>query len=176
MDRMRRKAMTRRGTAVWAGAAISALTLSGCASTASTTSAQAATDPGGCTLKADLVKLPGVAAGTSYWDLVVTDTGKTSCTLPAQPGLAVLGPDHEELPVTVNTDPTAEPFLLAAGATAAQAIGYGSDGNPPCDTETAYLRVTPPGAELAFRGGAKHCGADVLVSSGWVAGNYAAPQ
>ncbi|NUP48038.1 MAG: DUF4232 domain-containing protein [Catenulispora sp.] len=173
---MPRTAMTRRGTAVWAGAAISALTLSGCASTAPAVPARAATGSGDCTLKADLGKLPGAAAGTSYWDLVVANTGTTSCTLPAQPGLAVLGPAHEQLPVTVNTDPTAEPFVLAAGATAAQVVGYGSDGNPPCDSETAYLRLTPPGTDLAFRAGAEHCAADVLTSSRWVAGNYAAPR
>ncbi|GAA1963800.1 DUF4232 domain-containing protein [Catenulispora subtropica] len=158
-------------------ATVSVLTLAGCGSATDASPAPAAsTASPGCELKADLVKLHGVAAGTSYWDVVVTNTGKAPCTLPAAPGLAVLGPDKKPLPVTVNRDPDAEPFPLAPGTSAAQAIGYGTDGNPPCDAETTYLRLTPPGVDLAFRGDARHCGNDALVTSTWIAGNHAAPQ
>ncbi|MFD0631851.1 DUF4232 domain-containing protein [Catenulispora yoronensis] len=186
--------MSRRA-AVLAGAAVGTLSLLGCASNPSTSAATATGDQAqgqaqtqgqtqgqsqsqsqSCDLAAQLVKLPGVASGTTYWDLVVTDQGSAACTLPAQPQLAVLGPEHQRIAVKLDADPTAKAFHLAAGASATEAIGYGTDANPPCAVETTYLRLTPPGVDLPFRSGAQHCGDDVLSTGAWVAGNYAPPQ
>jgi len=131
----------------------------------------AGTCPG---LGVKIVPLHGAAAGSTYADLVVDNQGKSACTLPAQPKLEYLDANHKLVRVRVSTDSTANPFTLASGTTAAMAIGYGSDGNPPCDVKIAYIRVTPPGDVVTFDG-RTHCAQDGAVESAWVAGSYAAP-
>lgn len=144
------------------------------ASTAPTTAATAAQT---CSdLTAVTVKLNGVAAGTSYWDVVVTNLGQAACILPPEPQFAVLGPNKKQLPVKVSGDDSGQSFRLEAGASAAMVVGYGSDGNSPCDVEPAYLSITPPGLDLAFDSGAKHCANDALLSEDWVAGKHADPH
>ncbi|MBW8804466.1 MAG: DUF4232 domain-containing protein [Catenulisporales bacterium] len=124
---------------------------------------------------ARLDELPGAAAGSTFWDIVVTNHSTAACTLTAHPAVSVLDQDHQQLPFTVNPDPTAQAMTLAPGASAAAVLAYGSDGNPPCASKTSYLLVTPPGIELTFRD-SPHCEHDVAALSGWVAGEHAAPH
>lgn len=165
--------------ALTAVAAISALTAadSGAGATTGSGTAAGSTDrPESCAgLVARVVPLPGAAMGTRYWDLVVTNHGKTVCTLPASPGLAFAGADHRRQSVHVDTDPDARPYRLAAGASAAMVIRYGSDYDPPCHGPIASVRVTPPGTEQPFDV-AQNCEQGGASETPWVAGTYAAPS
>ncbi|MBS2537075.1 DUF4232 domain-containing protein [Catenulispora sp. NF23] len=125
-------------------------------------------------LVAKIVPLRGAAAGTTFSNLVIVNRGKTSCTLPGQPELDYLGADHLRIPVALSPDQRVPSYRLKPGAWAAMAIGYGTDGNPPCDTKIAYVRVTPPGVVLPFDGGT-HCANDGAYEENWSAGSYAAP-
>jgi hypothetical protein len=162
-------------------AAVSALTLAGCASrptNATATSAMAGGPDraGSCAgVAAKIVPLPGAASGNTFADLVMVNHGTATCALPAKPELQYLGADHKPVPVAVGSDQSAPSHQLAPGASAAMAIDYGSDGNPPCDVKIAYVRVTPPGEDLAFDG-ATHCAHDSVDEEGWVVGSYAAPH
>lgn len=124
---------------------------------------------------ARLDKLPGAAAGSTFWDIVATNHGPAACTLTARTAVTVLDSHHQQLPVTVNPDPAAKAMTLAPGASAAAVLAYASDDNPPCASKTSYLLVTPPGIELAFRD-LPHCEHDVAALAGWVAGEHAAPR
>ena len=126
-------------------------------------------------LSASIVPLAGAASGTTFADLVVVNHGTKTCTLAAQPTLEYFDANHKHLPVTFSSDPSLKPFDLAPGAAATMAVGYGSDGNPPCDTTIASVRVTPPGADLPYAG-ALHCANDITYEQGWVAGIYVAPH
>lgn len=171
----------RTAAGVTAVAAVSALTIAGCASKATDATTASAVSSGrdaagSCTgVAARIVPLPGVASGNTFADLVMVNNGTTTCTLPGKPDLQYLGGDHKSVPVAVSADQSAPSHELAPGASAAMAIDYGSDGNPPCDVRIAYVRVTPPGEDLAFDG-ATHCAHDSVDEEGWVAGSYAAPH
>lgn len=149
----------------------------GTASAGDTSSTAGAAGSSQCAgLDAKMVPLPGAASGNTYADLVVVNHGKTDCMLPAQPELEYLGANHKPLPVGFSSDPDLRtPYKLVPGASAAMVIGYGSGGNPPCDGEIAYVRVTPPGDDLPFEG-RMNCLHDRTNEEGWVAGTYAAPH
>ena len=132
--------------------------------------------PGPCAgLDVKIVPLHGAASGTSFSDLVVVNRGKATCELPGQPEIEYLGADHKPIPVKFSADPSAQPYRLAVGAAAALVIGYGGDGVQPCDTKIAYVRVTPPGNDIAFDG-RTHCEHDGFYEEKWLAGSYAAPH
>lgn len=160
---------------------ISALTIAGCASKATNATTASALSggrdaAGSCSaVAAKIVPLPGVASGNTFADLVMVNHGATTCTLPAKPELQYLGVDHKPMTVAISSDQSAQSHQLAPGASAAMAIDYGSDGNPPCDATIAYVRVTPPGEDIPFDG-ATHCAHDSVDEQGWVAGSYAAPR
>lgn len=172
-------------------AAVGALTVAGCGSPAENVGGAGAALPtttapiGGAAanlkascagLTVQLVPLHGAASGTTFADLVVGNPGKTACQLPARPALQYLDAAHKPIPVENGTGgPAEKPYTLSPGASAAMVIGYSSDGNPPCDAKTAYVRVSPPGAVVTFDG-ATHCAHDTVVEGRWVAGTYAAPS
>ena len=126
-------------------------------------------------LDAQIVQLHGAASGTSFSDLVVVNRGQTTCTLPGQPKIEYLAPSHKTIPVRFSADPSLPSYRLAPGASAAMAIGYGTDGNQPCDDKIAYVRVTPPGTMVTVDG-PRHCAHDGFSEEAWVAGSYAAPH
>jgi hypothetical protein len=134
----------------------------------------AATKPESCTALAVKLVPHGVASGSTYWDLVVTNRGKADCILPASPQLGFTDPDHKPQTVKISADRAAKPFQLAIGATAAMIFRYGSDYNPPCYGQLAYLRVTPPGAELPL-GGFANCANGSASVGTWVAGSHPVP-
>ncbi|MFL6116620.1 MAG: DUF4232 domain-containing protein [Catenulispora sp.] len=152
-------------------------TSSGPASASATDSSAASGSGPACAAPgatARLDQLPGAAAGSTFWDIVVTNHGTAACTLTAQPAVSVLDPSHQQLPIKVNTDSTAKAITVAPGASAVTVLAYGSDANPPCASKTSYLLVTPPGIELAFRD-SPHCEHDTVALSGWVPGEHGAP-
>lgn len=126
-------------------------------------------------LTAEIVPLRGAAAGTTFADLVVVNHGKNTCTLPGQPTLQYLDGKHRPIAVAFGPDHSVPSHKLPPGASAAMAVGYGTDGNPPCDATIAYVRVTPPGTDVPYDG-ATHCADDTTYEGNWVTGSYAAPH
>lgn len=121
-----------------------------------------------------LVVLRGAASGSTFSDLVATNDGAATCTLPAQPELRYLDARHQPLPVAFSSDPQLKPYNLAPGASATTVIGYGTDGTYPC-VPIGYIRLASFNDELAVTG-RTHCAHDTYYMEGWVAGTYAAPH
>lgn len=119
--------------------------------------------------------LPGAASGHTYSDLIVTNHGTSTCTLPAQPKLEYLGADYKPLQVAFSPDPAAPAYRLAPNSSAALSISYGTDGNPPCSGKIAWVQVVSPGHDVPFDH-PMHCAHDSYFENHWTAGTYAPPQ
>lgn len=121
-----------------------------------------------------LVELRGAATGNTFSDLVATNDGAATCTLPAQPELQYLDARHQPLPVTFSSNPQLKPYNLAPGASAVTVVAYGSDGDYLC-VPIGYIRLASFNDELAVTG-RRHCEHDTYYVEGWVAGTYSAPH
>jgi hypothetical protein len=122
-----------------------------------------------------LERLPGVASGTTFFDLIVTNHGSHNCTLPAQPKLTFLGATHKPVQVTFSSDSGAPTFLLGPNLSAAMSVGYSSVSQPPCDAKIAWVQVTSPAHDVPFDG-RTHCQTDTYHENHWMPGTYAQPQ
>lgn len=120
------------------------------------------------------MELHGAASGNTFSDLVATNHGAATCTLPAQPELQYLDARHQPLLVTFSSDPQLAPYNLAPGASAAMVIGYSSDGNYHC-VPIGFMRLAAFNEELAVTD-RHHCEHDSYYEEGWVAGTYSAPH
>jgi len=121
-----------------------------------------------------LVELHGAASGNTFSDLVATNDGAATCTLPAQPKLEYLDARHQPLLVAFSSDPQLKPYNLAPGASAVTVVGYGTDGAYPC-VPIASIRLASFNDELAVTG-RTHCAHDTYYVEGWVSGTYSAPH
>ncbi len=145
---------TSGAAATSAAAATSGATASG---TAPPPSAAAAPRCSSAALSVSLGTGGGVAAGTSYVDLVLTSTAGRSCTLEGWPGVSLVGDGNgTQLGAAAGRDPSSPPatVTLAPGGSAHARLGIANALNYPpatCDPVTADgLRVYPPGETHAL--------------------------
>ena len=122
-----------------------------------------------------LERLPGVASGTTFFDLIVTNHSSRNCTLPAQPKLTFLGATYKPVQVTFSSNSAAPTFLLGPNLSAAMSVGYSSASQPPCDAKIAWVQVTSPAHDVPFDG-RTHCQTDTYHENHWMPGTYAQPQ
>ena len=121
-----------------------------------------------------LKPLPGAASGHTFWDIILTNHGP-ACSFSGYPKIAVLGPDRKPITIPVSNAPGLTIlFTLAPGASAAETLKYGTDGNPPCGPKTSFIQVTPPGTTVPFRD-QDFCAHDSITLSAFVAGDYSPP-
>jgi hypothetical protein len=98
------------------------------------------------------------AAGNRYAKLVVTNTGKTACTLYGYGGLALANASGADMPtkLTRTLDPKPTLVTLQPGQKAAKNLHWGAvpDGTEstsgPCEPESAGLNVIPPDEKQPF--------------------------
>jgi hypothetical protein len=98
----------------------------------------------------------GGAAGTQYYDLILTNTSSRTCLLYAFPGVALLGTQGNLLGTAqrVNLDGTsaASQVSLAPGQSGYFALGVPNAGNFPagtCTSGVASLQIYPPDQTIA---------------------------
>lgn len=108
--------------------------------TASATTPAAAPAAADCTI-GDLTvaynPLHGVAAGTSFADLVVTNATSTACDLDGWLSIQYTDSAQEVIAVSITPPQTTDGQIpLAPGGSAAELVSYGSDGNPPPGQQT----------------------------------------
>jgi hypothetical protein len=125
--------------------------------------------------------LPGAAAGTTFADVVLTDSSSAACTVAGSVGLTVLDAAHHPIPVAVsaNLDPRPDRITLPPGGSAAQTVAYGSDGVPPCTAVEAAYAITPPDTTTATTvpvGARGACPDDRITLSALVTGDYSPPR
>lgn len=115
---------------------------------------------GACTtsdLSADLTQGDGGGAGSTYPDLVLTNTGSTACTLRGFPGVSLVGDDNGTqlgAPATRDEGAAVVTVTLAPGGSAHSALRITEAGNydaAQCSPKAADgLRVYPPDQEEAL--------------------------
>ncbi|GAB3870314.1 DUF4232 domain-containing protein [Kibdelosporangium lantanae] len=109
------------------------------------------------TLKGEITN-GDAAAGNRYAKLVVTNMGKTACTLYGYGGLALANASGADMPtkLTRTLDPKPTLVTLQPGQKAAKNLHWGAvpDGTEsttgPCEPESAGLNVIPPDETQPF--------------------------
>ncbi len=126
-------------------------------STAAASTTTVASGPQPCPTAALTAALgsPNGAAGTVYYDLVLTNKGSATCTLTGYPGVSfVTGSSGTQVGAAATRTPgTAAPVTLSPGQSAAAPLGIvvASNYGPSCQiTAVNGLRVYPPGQTAAL--------------------------
>ena len=121
------------------------------------TSPTTAAGPGRCPTSSLTGSLAGASgtAGSTYYQLVLTNSGSTSCVIQGYAGVSfVTGSSGQQVGAPADRSPgSTSPVLLAPGQRAQAVLQITDAGNygPPCGiTPTTGLRIYPPGQRASL--------------------------